>query len=711
MRETEQPTSRLALERATPTDARARSTQWARVWAVSILGLMLLNLALAIWYVARTGDETAFLSHQALNPLLSIIYAGLGAAVATRRPRNPIGFIFLIGSSSYVLASLATSAQQYALIVPPPAALVLAEWGQWLNNWVWLPAQFLPLTFVFLLFPDGRLPSPRWRLVGWASGLGLVSLMLVLAAHPSPQSDWGVPYNPFGIVGMERFLDGLLTFSSILLAVGVLGSMAAVVVRFRRSRGQERAQIKWLAYAVVVVLVGGAFFLWASLFWNLADPLAAEVSIIVTDLVTLGIGAAAAVAIVRHRLYDIDVIINRTLVYTVMTGVVFLIYALVVGAAGVFFQSQGSWLLTLLATGLVAVLFQPIRSRLQRGVNRLLYGQRDEPIEVLAQLGQRLEHTIAPETLYPTIVQTVAHALRLPYVALQVRGGESHRLVATYGQPMADPVTLPLTHQGEIVGRLLVARRSGDEELAAADQQLLENIARQAGAAVYNTRLTSDLQRSRQQLVTSREEERRRLRRDLHDGLGPSLASLLMEARVLQRLIRDDPVAAEKLADEMQGDIRTTIEDIRRVVHELRPPALDDLGLVSAIHVLAGKIGRPDGVAPDSPVALQVQVDAPDELPGLPAAVEVAAYRIIQEALTNVIHHAQASCATVRFWLDGDLHIEVADNGRGMDNGRVGGLGLHSMRERAGELGGRCAVTRRVEGGTLVQATLPVGEI
>lgn len=704
MRETEQLTSRLALERTARTTARARSTQAARVWAAAILALMLLNLVLAVWYVARTGDTTSFVSHQSLNPLMSIVFAALGAAVATRRPRNPIGFIFLIVSSSYLLAALATTAQQYALIAPPSLALVLAEWGQWLNNWVWLPAQLLPVTFVFLLFPDGRLPSPRWRMVGWAAGLGLGSLMLALAAHPSPLPAWGVSQNPFGLVGAEQFLDGLLTVSVILLTIGVFGSMAAVVARFRRSRGQERAQIKWLVYAVVVVLVAGAFFLWTSVFWNLTDPLAMELSIIVTDLMTLGIAAAATVAIVRHRLYDIDVIINRTLVYGVMTGVILLIYSVVVGAAGVLLGTQGNWLLTLLATGLVAVLFQPIRSRLQRGVNRLLYGQRDEPFEVLAQLGQRLEQTVTPDAVYPTIVETVAQALRLPYVALQELDGEEFRTAEATGRPVAEPAILPLTNQGEVVGRLLVGRRVGDEEFSAADQQLLQNIARQAGAAVYNARLTSDLQRSRQQLVTGREEERRRLRRDLHDGLGPSLASLLLEARVLRRLIRDDPTAAETLADEMQGDIRATIEDIRRVVHELRPPALDDLGLIPAINVMAAKLGQPNG----SPSGLQVRVAAPEPWPGLPAAVEVAAYRIVQEALTNVVHHAGARRATVRLWLDDDLHVEVSDNGVGINGGRVGGLGLRSMRERAAELGGALAIAPLPEGGTIVRATLPL---
>jgi signal transduction histidine kinase len=270
---------------------------------------------------------------------------------------------------------------------------------------------------------------------------------------------------------------------------------------------------------------------------------------------------------------------------------------------------------------------------------------------------------------------------------------------------------LPLTNGGEVVGRLLIGRRPGDEAFSEADQQILQNIARQAGAAVYGAKLTADLQRSRQQLVSSREEERRRLRRDLHDGLGPALASLLLEARVLRRMIRDDPAAAERLAEEMQGDIRVTIDDIRRAVHELRPPALDDLGLVPAINVMAAKIGRDNGLAEGDPVGLQVRVEAPDDLPPLPAAVEVAAYRIVQEALTNVVHHAGARCAVVRLRLDRDLHIEIADDGVGVNGGRPGGLGLHSMRERAAELGGSCAISRSPEGGTRVVATLPVGEI
>ena len=711
MSETEQLMRFPVPEAATPSsvvDPSARLARPVRLWAAAVCGLTLLNLALALWYVARTGDFRTFFSHQMLTPLLAILYACLGVVISARRPRNPIGWLFLIAASSYVLSAWAAGAELTSTLLPGPLAPLLLDLAYWLGNWAWLPAQILPVTFVFLLFPDGHLPSYRWRPIGWAAGLGLALLMLGLAAHPGPVSDWGTRPNPFGVAGTEAVLTGVINVGAMGLMVGALGSMLAIVVRFRRSRGLERAQMKWLVYAAAVVLLIGVFVtpLWLS--GGLSDDVAMELSIVLTGLMTLGIAVAVTVAVVRYRLYDIDIIINRTLVYGVMTGVVLLIYWLVVSGAGVLFGSQGNWLPALLATGLVAVLFQPVHARLQRGVNRLLYGQRDEPLAALAQLGQRLEQTLTPDSIYPAIVETVAQVLRLPYVALQVRRGERFVTVEAHGRSVAKPMMLPLTNQGEVVGRLLVAPRSGDQGFSEADQQLLQSIARQAGDAVYGAKLTADLQRSRQQLVTGREEERRRLRRDLHDGLGPSLASLLLQARVLQRLISSDPAAAEHLAGEMQGDIRATIDDIRRVVHELRPPALDDLGLVPAINVLAAKIGRTDGRIGEAAAGLRVAVNAPHDLPPLPAAVEVAAYRIVQEALTNVVHHAQAHCAVVRLRLDGALHIEVADDGVGFAAGRVGGLGLHSMRERAAELGGAFSVAGTAAGGTVVRAALPV---
>jgi len=634
MRETEQITSILPLKgEAKADDATPRLTRLARAWAAAVIIVMALNFAMVVWYVVRTGDTTSFLSHQMMTPFLSIIYTGLGVVIIKHRPRNPIGWIFLIVSSSYVLSALVAGALLYTSILPAPLGSLLLDLATWLGNWAWLPAQLLPLTFVFLLFPDGHLLSPRWRIVGWAAGLGLLSLMLGLAAHPGPIADWGTQPNPFGIAGAERFLEGLMTVGSILLAIGVFGSMAAIAVRFRRSKGIERARMKWLVYAAVLVLIVGVFTLPYWLSGNLAGDRALELSIVLTNLMTLGIAVAVTVAIVGYRLYDIDALINRTLVYSVMTGIILLIYAVVVGTVGILFGSQGNWLLAVLATGLVAVLFQPIRNRLQRGVNRLLYGQRDEPFEVLIRLGQSLEQSATPGAIFPALAETVAHALRLPYVDLQERQGRRFISVAATGQLIDDPIAFSMNYQSEEIGRLLVGRRAPGEPLSAADERLLNNIARQAAVAVYDARLTADLQRSRQQIVAGREEERRRLRRDLHDGLGPSLASLLLEARVLRRMIRSDPAAAERLADEMQSDIRETIDDVRRVVNELRPPALDDLGLAPAIQMMADKLSRSQS---DGSLQTTIQVETPETLPTLPAAVEVAAYRIIQEALMNV---------------------------------------------------------------------------
>ncbi len=708
MRETERITSTLSLTSATKADdTPPRLMRLARALAAAVIVVMALNFVMVVWYVVRTGDTTSFLSHQMMTPFLSIIYTGLGVVIIKHRPRNPIGWIFLIVSSSYVLSALAAGALLYTSILPAPLGPSLLDLATWLGNWAWLPAQLLPLTFVFLLFPDGHLLSPRWRIIGWAAGLGLLSLMLGLAAHPGPIADWASQPNPFGIAGAERVLDSLMTMGSILLAIGVFGSMAAIAVRFRRSKGIERARMKWLVYAAILILIAGAFTLPYWLSGNLSNGPALELSIVLTNLVTLGIAVAVTIAIVGYRLYDIDVIINRTLVYSVMTGVIILIYSLVVGTASVFFGSSGNWLLALVATGLVAVLFQPIRDRLQRGVNRLLYGQRDEPFEVLTRLGQSLEQSAA-DTALPALVDTVAQALRLPYVDLQERQGDRFVTVAATGRPVDDPVSFPMIYQAEEIGRLLVGSRTPGETLGAADEHLLRNIARQAGATVYDTRLTADLQRSRQQIVASREEERRRLRRDLHDGLGPSLASLLLEARVLRRMIREDPAAAEGLADEIQADIRATIDDVRRVVNELRPPALDDLGLVPALQVMAAKLGRSDD---QGAPGLSVQVDAPADLPSLPAAVEVAAYRIVQEGLANVLHHAQARQAVVRIRVNGDLRVEVWDDGAGFQTRRRGGVGLISMRERAAELGGRCEISSTPGGGTLITATLPINEL
>jgi signal transduction histidine kinase len=355
-----------------------------------------------------------------------------------------------------------------------------------------------------------------------------------------------------------------------------------------------------------------------------------------------------------------------------------------------------------LGAGLVAVLFAPLRERLQRGVNRLMYGERDDPYAVLSRMGERLEATLAPKAVLPTIAETIAQALKLPYVAIELGHDGEFVKEAEHGKRPPDaPFVLPLAYGTETVGRLVTSHRSPGEEFSTSDRKLLEDLARQVGVAAHAVRLATDLQRSRERLVVSREEERRRLRRDLHDGVGPQLAALTLKLEAARNRLSHDPEAQELLSD-LAERARAAVADIRRAVHGLRPPALDELGLVPALREVAAQY-RHKG--------LSINLDAPQNLPQLPAAVEVACYRITQEALTNVVRHAGARSCSVLLALEEEarmVRVEITDDGRGLSSERKGvGVGLSSMRERAEELGGSCTIDSSPGSGTRVSARLP----
>jgi signal transduction histidine kinase len=335
----------------------------------------------------------------------------------------------------------------------------------------------------------------------------------------------------------------------------------------------------------------------------------------------------------------------------------------------------------------------------QRIVNHVIYGDRDDPYAVVSRLGQRLEATIAPEAVLPAIAETVAQALKLPYVAISLRQDDGLTVAAAYGTPGRDSHHLPLVYQSETIGELTLAPRAPGDAFGPADQRLLKDLARQVGVAAHAVRLTGDLQRSRQRIVTAREEERRRLRRDLHDGLGPSLASIMLKIEAARNLLPRDPATVETLLTELKVQTQTAIGDIRRAVYDLRPPALDELGLIPALHAHATRIGSDN---------LRIVIDAPATLSPLPAAVEVAAFRIVLEALTNTIRHAQARTCTIRLSLDGAFLIEIIDDGRGIPPETPAGVGLTSMRERAEELGGSLLIEPGLTGGARVVARLPL---
>jgi signal transduction histidine kinase len=375
-------------------------------------------------------------------------------------------------------------------------------------------------------------------------------------------------------------------------------------------------------------------------------------------------------------------------------------------------------LISLLATGLIAFLFQPLRERLQRGVNRLLYGERDDPYAALARLGKRLEASIAPEAVLPTVVTTVREVLKLPYVGIYLQNSHGNRIVAESASPSLqiedgrirvpgmerEGLCMPLIHRGDTLGYIVLGPRAPNEAFGSTDLRLLDDLIPQVGVAVHAARLTADLQRSRERLVLAREEERRRLRRDLHDDLAPTLATLGLTASTAADLIPTKPETAATLVKELQTEIRATVANIRRLVYDLRPPTLDELGLLAAVRERAAQYSN----APDG---FHVTVEAPAELPALPAAVEVAAYRIVQEALENVSKHSQARECTIRFANQNRLEIEVTDEGIGLPPNLTPGIGLRSMRERAEELGGSCVIERGANRGTRVLACLPIGEI
>jgi len=552
--------------------------------------------------------------------------------------------------------------------------------------------------FFFALFPDGRFVP------GWTRWL----LLAYLA--------WQVPLclpssAPFSIVHWPPLLVASL-FLGLVLACGF-----AQLYRYRRvSTAVQRQQTKWIVFGMLVgTLLDLANLLPLLVFPVLAQPGPAHTLYAILDdvtypLVLLLVPVSIGVAVLRYRLWDIDLIINRTLVYGLLTASIIGLYLLVVVGLGTLFSAMGNLLLSLFATGLVAVLVHPLHQRLQRAVNRLMFGERDDPYRVLARLGNRLEATLASDELLPTIVETVAQALKLPYAAITYKHQGEDVLAASTGEARTREalVRVPLVAQAEQVGDLVLAARGPGDSLTPADLRLLHDLAPQIAVAVQAVRLTAelkqltrDLQQSRTQLITAREEERRRLRRDLHDGLGPTLASLTFKIDAARNLLNQDSERADRLLEEVRHQTQETLAQIRRLVYNLRPPALDELGLLSALREHAASYQHQ---------GLQILIEAPECLPPLPAAVEVAAYRIAREALTNVVRHAEAQQCLLRLCLhESVLTLEVNDDGKGIPDDHRIGVGLLAMHERAVELGGRSSITRGPSGGTTVQVNFPLG--
>ncbi|HEU5391842.1 MAG TPA: histidine kinase [Streptosporangiaceae bacterium] len=624
-----------------------------------------------------------------------LAYAWMGCVLLARRPGHPMGPLLCLIGLADAFATGCYAYVRYA-VVHSPGSLPFSTLALWVNTWAYAPATSLGAMVLLLVFPEGRLLSRRFRPALWAA---LAFIPLSIAAFAFYPQNLGplfrYRHNPYAFPQLDWLFETCGVLAIVCGVVAGAGAVASMTLRWRRSDRVGRQQLKWLLAVLPFTVVSLIATLVFPGTWSLVLALPAGI------LMPIAIG----IAVTRHRLYEIDILLNRAALYGLLTAGVAGVYLAVVVVAHSLFGVQGRGLpVQIIATVLAAAALWPLHDRVQRRVDRLFYGDRGVPYEALARLGRRVEEAADPETALNSVVKTIADSLRLPYAALELRLGDGWSPAATYGEAPSQVVAFPLTFQRETVGRLLVGMRSRGENLGPDDVRLLADLARQAGPAAHVVALRRALDASRAGLVTAREEERRRLRRDLHDGIGPTLAGLTLGLDTARARAADQPALTELLG-KLKAETQRAVTDVRRIVYGLRPPALDDFGLIGS---LREEVGRLQYEAP----ALTVTLDAPDnEAPDLPAATEVACYRIVTEALTNITRHALATKCTVRIRLDDqDLDVEVRDDGVGLPEGWRAGVGITSMRERVTELGGDLVIEPALPHGTRINARLPARE-
>ncbi|MGH4030487.1 sensor histidine kinase [Actinomycetota bacterium Odt1-20B] len=645
------------------------------VWGAFAVVVGAVGMGAGLWVHCGLSYQLAVDSFLVTDIVLALVFAGCGVPVAWRRPGNPVGWLLLAGGAAH-----AGTVAALGLL-----ALGLGEgWGEGvlrilvtaaLACWPLGLRLFIPLAL--LLFPTGRLPGPGWRPVAWGTAAAGVLFWMWCVTTPHPYAVGG----PVGLLHALSWPPLEPHRTQIDLAgifVPMLVDLAALVLRYRSGDERLRRQLLWLMLAVLCALP----------WWPLGMSAAGLQVLVVTQPLAMAVG------ILRPELFDIEWVVSRALLYLalslgvigVYTGVVLFVDRVLLAG----FHLGGA---ALVAVG-VAVAFHPVRGVLQRLIDRLLYGDRGDPVRALDRLGARLR----TEAGLDGLLLVVRDALRLPYAAFRLGG----RAVAESGTAGSGCVVVPLPDPGTDRAELVVGTRRGQARLGAEDLRTLKVLVVPLAVAVRATVLSEELRASRERLVSAREEERRRLRRDLHDGLGPTLTGLAFTADAARNLVRAEPASAEHLLDQLRGHATGAIEEIRRLVEGLRPPALDESGLVVALTRQAERLSHRVAGAP-----LAITIDAPATLPRLPAAVEVAAYRIAAEALTNAARHSHADHALVRLRVDGTLRLDVTDNGGPPTAPWRPGVGLTTMAERAAELAGWCRAGPGPEGGR-VSAELPL---
>jgi signal transduction histidine kinase len=672
-------------------------------WLLAAFCLVGSLAGLVIWLARLTTTPTIAESAEAFGwrLLLPVFYSIVAALIISRQPRNLVGWLLML--PALVTAAPLPLAESASYFLNPPADPgPLFFLFAWFNTWGWILLIF-PIILIPLNFPDGKPPTARWRWVNYlALFLALLFISLATMGESFGGDISGIPWrvaNPIGFIPLS-WDPYFMPIWGIALVSLVLLSTSSLFVRYRRADGVGRTQIKWLLYAVSLFTV-----VYALTFVNTSLTQSGFWHSVVVLLALLGIPTAIGIAILRYNLFDIDLVINRTLVYGGLTLAVVAIYVAVVGYLSYVFQTEANLAISLAATGLVAVLFGHLRGWLQRGVNRLMYGRRDEPYQVLRHLGQQLQTTVDPVQTLQLTAATIGASLKLPYVAIYLRHNGQGQIAAAYGAAVHEAEFFPLIHGGEEIGALEAAPRAANESLSTADRQLLNDLARQISPTVQASLLALDLEEARLRIVTAGEESRRQLGSDLHDGVGHQLAGLARQIEAANRLLGDDPAAVPAALAAINRQLYATSNEVRQLAYRLHPPELELLGLAGALRERAQAVST-----------FVVRLDVPDELPHLSAAVETAVYYIVLEALTNVEKHAAAQNCTIRLSLAGadamlrprGLALQIEDDGVGWTAERGNGLGLLSMQGRAVEVGGSCVIEEMPGGGMRVVARFPL---
>ncbi len=642
----------------------------AAVVFAEVATAVLLTLVLGLsWTEALDGFVVT-------NALMGLSFGWCGAVITWHRPRNPVGWLLVadgIGHATTAMAAplAAVLAEQGAPLVAQRLAATVAA-----CSWPWSIGLFLPLAL--LLFPTGRLPSPRWRPVAIGYVVTAPLFVIELGAEPEPILA-GSPASYLSFDGHGDWAP-LWILSELRVVTFIALALVALVIRFRRGEARERSQLLWLLMSTIAVLV--VVIPWA---------LVAGTPVLVLFAIPL-IPIAITLAIVRHQLLDIRVVISRALTWALLSLGALAAYLLLVTLLD---SLLSAWTgRSVLATLVVALLVGPLYPRLQRLVEQATYGERRDPASVMSSVSPHLH---ADRASFAAVAGSLADTLRLPYVAVLDTEGRS---LGAAGLPDGQRHEVELCHADRGVGTLVLGLRPGERALSEKDARGVALLTAPLALALHATSLTEEVRVSQERMVTAVEEERRRLRRELHDDLGPVLTGLALSSDAAANLRATDPDRADELVARTQLEARYAIDSVRRVVDGLRPPVLDELGLVGALRQRAEELSyRSDGSR------LAVQLDA-EALPALPAAVEVAAYRIATEALTNVVRHADATRASVTLRCGDELEVSVVDDGASGTIWRPG-VGLTGMRQRIDAVGGRLEAGPDTTGGRVV-ATFPL---